>query len=76
MQGRVDTLFVNKESEEWGVVDKENFKVIPNGNNTQDKKELTNFAVVNTYFTSGKIHLINSGEMPEQKAKMCAIYRY
>jgi hypothetical protein len=76
MQGRVDTLFVNKESEEWGIVDKENFKVITNGNKNPDKKELANFAIVNTYFTKGKIHLVHPGEMPEEQAKMCAIYRY
>ncbi|MFO8067980.1 MAG: hypothetical protein R6U11_10400 [Bacteroidales bacterium] len=41
-----------------------------------EDKELINYALINTYFTDGNIHVLKSDEMPEKNRKLCAVYRY
>ncbi|MFO8233959.1 MAG: hypothetical protein R6U04_00950 [Bacteroidales bacterium] len=76
LQGRISTLFVNKQETEWGIVDEDSFKVKVKDNSKPMDKELLNYAVINTYFTAGTIHFIEPEAMPDTDAKLCGIYRY
>ncbi len=76
LQGRVDTLFVNKYANEWGLVDDQAFKVKVHEDYMPGDKDLLNHAIINTYFTDGSIHLLEPEEMPEKNRKLCAVYRY
>ncbi len=76
LQGRISTLFVNKQETEWGIVDEDSFKVKVKDNSKPMDKELLNYAVINTYFTAGTIYFIEPEAMPDTDAKLCGIYRY
>jgi hypothetical protein len=76
LQGRVDTLFVNRNANEWGLVDGRDFKVKVHEDYMPGDKDLLNHAIINTYFTNGSIHLLEPEEMPEKNRKLCAVYRY
>lgn len=76
LQGRIDTLFVNRKMNEWGCVDEKAFKVKVHDDMMPGDKDLINYALINTYFTKGNIHILEPEEMPEKNRKLYAIYRY
>jgi hypothetical protein len=76
MQGRVDTLFVNKNETEWGNIDEDSFTVKVQNEHNPHSKELLNFSAMNTYLTDGKVHFVDQEDMPDENAKLCAVYRY
>jgi len=76
LQGRIDTLFVNREATEWGCVDEKAFKVKVHDDIMPGDKDLINYALINTFFTDGNIYVLDPEHMPEKNRKLCAVYRY
>jgi hypothetical protein len=73
---RIDTLFVNKSEEVWGIYDKENYKILIRDKEDAQSSSLLNLAATHTILNSGKVYLAGPDSMPEPESKLNAIFRY
>jgi hypothetical protein len=73
---RIDTLFVNKREEMWGIYDKENYKVLIRDGDDYQNSNLLNLAATHTIINGGKVYLAEPESMPEPVSKLNAIFRY
>lgn len=76
IQGRVDTLFLEKSAELYGVFDQQLRKV-----KTSDNKELPNVSLMNLaakkcFEQGGIVYLLDRLEMPDKSSDMNALFRY
>ncbi|GAB4381042.1 MAG: hypothetical protein Kow0042_31450 [Calditrichia bacterium] len=74
-QGRVDTLFVDRQKQQWGVFNPETLQLELRDKGDIHCRELTDFAAVQTYLKKGSVFVLDSGNMPEH-TPLAAIYRY
>ncbi len=72
--GRVDTLFLSEEDEQWGVFDESRQDVVLHQGQSPDNYSLLNFAAVNTLKHGGTVHTYPRKDMPG--GLMAAIFRY
>jgi hypothetical protein len=72
--GRVDTLFLSEEHEQWGVLDEPGHDVALHQSQDPDNYSLPNFAAVNTLKQGGTVHTYPHKDMPGEL--MAAIFRY
>jgi hypothetical protein len=73
--GKVDTLFVNKETMEFGTFNEENGETTIELAQTKDNTELRNLAAIKTFENDGKVFTMSLAEMPD-KTTLNAIFRY
>jgi hypothetical protein len=76
MIGQVDTLFIRNNDHLWGLYDVENHKIKVNNQKKIDNACLLNKAAIETIKNSGKVFLIENGEMPEEGTLVNATFRY
>lgn len=76
LNGRVDTLFIQKGRALWGIYDSENDKVIERDREASHNNSLLNLAAMHTLFNNGKVFLLEQEDMPESASSMNAIFRY
>ncbi len=74
--GRIDTLFVQKGATMWGIYDKESNSIQERDKEAAHSNCLLNMAAMHTILNSGKVYLMEPGEMPESSSKLNAIFRY
>jgi hypothetical protein len=74
-EGRIDTLFVESGSEQWGYFDIEMRSVTLNPSRKLGAYDLTDYAAVQTYLKGGKVYLAEAREIPEI-SKCAALFRY
>lgn len=73
---RVDTLFVSKPSELWGIFDKETNEIMIRNEGDGQISSLLNLAAVHTILNNGSVYLMDSDKMPEPKSILNAIFRF
>jgi len=76
LNGKIDTLFIQKGADLFGVYNKERNKV-----RLDDSKKLTNVSLLNlaamqTFAQRGKVYELEPKEMPVKEQPINAIYRY
>jgi hypothetical protein len=74
--GRIDTLFVLKGGTMWGIYDKESNSIRERDKEAAHNNCLLNMAAMHTILNSGKVYLMDPGEMPESSSRLNAIFRY
>ncbi|HEY9184121.1 MAG TPA: hypothetical protein VIM94_02240 [Salegentibacter sp.] len=75
-QGKVDTLFLDRNSEIWGTYNEEEMKVDIQERQHNGNFSLMNWAARNVLNQGGNVFLLDEEQMPENSSKMNAIYRY
>ncbi|HSP11030.1 MAG TPA: hypothetical protein VLO29_00770 [Salegentibacter sp.] len=75
-QGKVDTLFLDRNSEIWGTYNEEEMKVDIQEGQRNGNFSLMNWAARNVLNQGGNVFLVDEDQMPEKSSKMNAIYRY
>jgi hypothetical protein len=62
-QGRVETLFVDREAVALGVYDRERFEVETHASVTPQNRDLTDLAALYTLLREGEVYLMSTEEM-------------
>lgn len=75
-EGRVETLFVEKGKQLFGVYDKENGRVEIHKEKNATNYCLLDMAAKNTFLQGGRVYLLDKEEFPEKEALMAATLRY
>ncbi len=75
-QGKVDTLFIEKQSEVWGNYIEDEMKVEFSENYQNGNISLLNLAARKTVEMGGKVYLVEHDSMPQQKSVMNALLRF
>ncbi len=76
INGRVDTLFIQKGKAMWGIYDSENNSVIERDREASRNTSLLNLAAMHTLFNNGRVYLMEPEDMPESSTRLNAIFRY
>lgn len=74
-EGRIDTLFVEAGSEQWGVFDAEVRSVALETGPRLGAYDLTDYAAVHTYLKGGRVYVVRTRETPGI-SQCAAILRY
>ncbi|WP_372917545.1 hypothetical protein [Salegentibacter sp.] len=75
-QGKVDTLFLDRNAEIWGTYNEDKMKVDIQEGQRNGNFSLMNWATRNVLNQGGNVFLVDEEQMPEKSSKMNAIYRY
>lgn len=62
-QGRVQTLFIDREAVVWGLYDRENFEVEVHQSVTQQNRDLTDMAAIFTLLRDGNVYFLSPEQM-------------
>jgi len=73
-QGRVDSLFIAAEAEQWGFVDEVSNEVILHDDRKPESCDLLNFAAVQTLRHGGAVYVLPQEKVPGES--IAALYRY
>lgn len=76
VEGKVDTLFMNKDLHIWGKYDKTTHNIEIHKTQKADSDCLLDMAAKETYLQGGTIYNVPMEEMPQMTAMVNAIYRY
>jgi hypothetical protein len=76
ISGKIATLFVEKNTDAYGIYNQENGKLILNKNKAVVNASLTNLAAIQTFIKGGKVYTLDSKEMPAQGEQLNAIFRF
>jgi hypothetical protein len=76
MAGQIDTLFLVKNQEHWGVYDASKHRIVLHEERQADSQPLYHDAAVATWQQGGQVELCNRDEMPRAEANANAIFRY
>ena len=76
ISGKIDTLFVEKNSDEFGLYNVENGNLILDTKKEIQNSSLTNLAAVQTFLNKGNVYELDSKEMPVKGRPLNAIFRY
>ncbi|MGM0933895.1 MAG: hypothetical protein ACQEWD_10660 [Bacteroidota bacterium] len=75
-QGKVDTLFLDRNAEIWGTYNEDKMKVDIQEGQRNGNFSLMNWAARNVLNQGGNVFLLDEEQMPENSSKMNAIFRY
>lgn len=75
-EGKVDTLFVRAEEDVWGRYNENMTSVEIHDGPDHTNQSLTNLAAVKTIEQGGTVYIMNNGFLPDNNAKMNALFRY
>ncbi|MBZ9632236.1 hypothetical protein LB465_15750 [Salegentibacter sp. LM13S] len=75
-QGKVDTLFLENQSEIWGTYNSDNMNVSIDDDQTNKNYSLMNWAAKEVLRQGGNVFLIPEAQMPDKQSKMNALYRF
>ncbi|MEM1121865.1 MAG: hypothetical protein AAGJ18_15545 [Bacteroidota bacterium] len=77
LNGRVDTLFLDKDAKVfWGVYHETDNTVVAQKKQGKTNTCLLNFAAVSTFLQSGNVYSVDRTEMPHPMSVVNASYRY
>ena len=76
LQGKIDTLFVRKDQDIFGVYDVIKHHVEIRENPESIHVSLLNMAAVKTFLQGGKVYLMEKTDMPNPFSKVNALYRF
>jgi hypothetical protein len=74
-QGRVDTLFIAQDVQQWGRIDLSHNRLHLEASKTPEAEETLNYAAVQTLLNSGTVYALPQDRMPG-KTSIAAIFRY
>lgn len=76
LQGKIDTLFVRKDQDIFGIYDAINHHVEIRENQENTHVSLLNMAAVKTFLQGGTVYLMEKDDMPNPFSKVNALYRF
>ncbi len=76
IHGKVDTLFVRKDAEIWGIYDKSNNSIIVEDEQSDSNTSLINLAIVEVLQNGGNVYEQIAETMPMPYAELNVLYRY
>ena len=76
INGKIDTLFIAKDTDLFGVYNKETNKVRLDDSRDEHNISLINYAALQTFNQRGKVFELEPNEMPVKSEPITAIYRY
>lgn len=76
LQGKIDTLFVRKDQDIFGIYDAVKHHVEIRENQESTHVSLLNIAAVKTFLQGGKVYLMEKDDMPNPFSKVNALYRF
>ncbi len=76
MDGKIDTLFVQHNTDIFGVYDWENKHVIHDEQKEIHNISLTNLVALQTFTQGGKVYVLEADEMPIKECAVIALFRY
>ncbi|MFO7790584.1 MAG: hypothetical protein ACQES1_03870 [Bacteroidota bacterium] len=76
VNGRIDTLFLNREEETYGLYDKETNSVNIDNEKLHHNASLYNLIAVSTIRNQGNVYLLEKDEMPLSDTNVNALLRY
>lgn len=76
INGKIDTLFIQNNEDEFGVFDQQTNRLIFRKKNELNNASLVNLSAVNTFMQSGKVYVLTPEEMPDKGHPMNALLRY
>ena len=76
IQGKVDTLFLEKEEDIWGIYNENTLAVEVQDEQSPKNTSLMNLAAKAVIEHGGNVFLIEPEAMPEKSSKMNALYRF
>ena len=74
--GRVDTLFLARNEEIWGVYDKPAAEVRVHDQQNPSNTSLTNLAAIHVFLNGGQVYIENKEALPQSYSPLNALYRY
>ncbi|MCF8245034.1 MAG: hypothetical protein K9J37_11350 [Saprospiraceae bacterium] len=74
--GRVDTLFLAKNEDVWGVYDPRDASLRLDNEHSLTNTSLTNLAAVKVFLNGGKVYLQDRQTLPMSYSAVNALYRY
>lgn len=74
--GRIDSLFLSKDEEIWGVYDSRSAEVRVHEGQHLSNTSLTNLAAIHVFLNGGQVYLENREAMPQSYSALNALYRY
>lgn len=75
-EGRIDTLFIERGRQLFGVTDKENNSLEVQEKKTAENHCLLDMAAKKSFLQGARVYLLDKEEMPEQEAVITATLRY
>jgi hypothetical protein len=76
MMGKTDTLFLENRTDIWGTYNPNNHTVKIDEEHHASNVSLMNLAATQVFLQGGKVYLMEKEEMPDDTAKMNALFRY
>lgn len=76
LNGKIDTLFVEKNTDIAGTYNKDTRKLQLDINKDLTNNSLTNLTAVQTFFNGGQVYMLSTEEMPIPGISLNAIFRY
>ncbi len=76
LAGKIDTLFLENRTDIWGIYDPAENSVELSDRHHASNTSLMNMAAVKTLLQGGKVYLMEKEQMPDDTAKMNALFRY
>ncbi|SNR59597.1 baeRF7 domain-containing protein [Lutibacter flavus] len=76
LNGKIDTLFVQKDIDIYGTYNKENGYLTLNSKKKLSNGSLTNLSSIKTFMQGGNVYILEPQDMPEKGRPLNAILRY
>lgn len=76
IQGKVDTLFVQKNEDLFGTFYRTKGCLILDGHKETENISLLNMAAINTFLQGGNVYFLEADEMPFKNRTMNALFRF
>ena len=76
LKGKIDTLFIRKGPDLFGLYNKENDTVRFDESKKLTNVSLLNFAAMHTFMQKGRVYELDPNDMPVQEQPLNAIFRY
>ncbi|HLN22239.1 MAG TPA: hypothetical protein VK213_14185 [Bacteroidales bacterium] len=76
VHGKIDTLFIEKNSDAYGIYDPANGNVYIQEEHTLSNVSLMNLTAKKVFEQGGIVYLLERNEMPDGSSDMNALYRY
>ncbi len=74
--GRVDTLFIDKKLEAWGIYDKASASITLSEKQHLSNTSLVNLAAISVFENGGKVYVVDADDLPFPEPQINALYRY
>ncbi|MFP4664467.1 MAG: hypothetical protein ACLFM1_08565 [Bacteroidales bacterium] len=76
VHGQIDSLFIRRDKDAFGLYDKANNTVIIDEEKMPQNASLYNLAAINTILNSGNVYVMDAEEMPLKNTNANALLRY